>query len=408
MFNNIHRQIEKVKKIVKLNTNIYNILQTPKVSINFNFPVRLTDKSVKIFNGYRVQHNNMLGPYKGGLRFSPEVCLEEVKTLASWMTYKCSLHNLPFGGGKGGVVIDPSQYNERDLEKISRAFSKELGNYIGYNKDIPAPDLGTNSKIIDWMVEEHNRNNGSYFDIGCYTGKSLNFGGIPIRKEATGRGVAQSVLEWYKHNNIDCNNKTYIIQGLGNVGYYTAKELNKHGMKMVGAGDYSGYIINKNGLDTPEILEYIEKKPLNTYAPDLLVDKTTFFSTQCDVILPCALQLQILEKEALNIDCKLIVEGANGPLDNIADQILYDKGIDILPDIYANGGGVIASYFEWLHNTQKWKPEKNMYKLLEDRMGNTFQNIVEVKKKYNCSYRDASYIISLQKLEKSYLSKGLL
>lgn len=407
--NIVLNQIQKASKLLGENKNILEIITKPKNILTFNIPVKINNE-IEIFKGYRVQHNNILGPYKGGIRFHPDMSQDSASALATWMTFKCALHNLPFGGSKGGLVIDPKKYNEEDLENISRAFSKKLYKYIGSNIDIPAPDLGTSSKIIDWMTDEYNKTGINRHNLGVYTGKSLNYGGSKGREKATGKGVAYSVLEWAKYKNLDLKNKTYIIQGLGNVGLYAAEELNTYGMKMIGAGDHTGYLINKNGINVDNLINHVKKKNknINSFDKNHFQDKTIFFSTKCDIILPCALQMQILEKEAEKINCKLIVEGANGPTDNKAEIILNKKNIDIIPDIYANGGGVIVSYYEWLQNNMNhYYDEDEVYIKLKLKMEEAFKKIIKASIKYDCSYRDASYIVALKKIEDTYNSRGI-
>ena len=411
--NIVKQQINNSAKLCNLNKNVQCILSKPKNQISLNFPVKLSDNKIKILSGYRVQHNNILGPYKGGLRFHPNVSLNEASALASWMTFKCSLQNIPYGGGKGGLSIDPNEYNIHDLENISRAFSRKLFNYIGSDKDIPAPDMGTNSQIMDWMTDEFNKIGVSRHDIGVYTGKSVNYGGSLGRNEATGRGVALSVLEWFKYKNIDIRDKTFIIQGLGNVGYNCSKILDSYGMKMIGIGDHTGYYYNKD-FNILDILNYIDNNNSlfnldNKINCEKLSNKKDFFSIHCDVIIPSALELQIGEKEAQNINCKLIVEGANGPIDLEGDKILNNKNIDILPDILANSGGVLVSYFEWLQNkTNEYLDEDEINKKLEKKMIDVFKNVLNTKNDYNCSFREASYIVSLQRLENTYTSRGFV
>ena len=406
----IHQQINNISKFIQINDNVLQLISKPKQLISLNFPVKLKNGNIEILSGFRVQHNNILGPYKGGIRFHPDISLQESEALASWMTFKCALQNLPYGGGKGGLAIDPNNYDIEDLENISRAFSRKLYNYIGSNKDIPAPDLGTNAQIMDWMCDEYNKFGVKRHDLGVFTGKSLNYGGSAGRHEATGRGVALSVLEWSKINNIDLNNKTFILQGVGNVGYHAAKILSSYGMTMIGIGDHTGYFRNINGLNTDDVLNYVDdNKSLKYYNDNLIINKDEFFSTKCDVIIPAALELQILEKEANNINCKLIVEAANGPIDNTADNIFKHKNIDVIPDILANSGGVLVSYFEWLQNkTNEYLDEDDVNMKLEKNINKTFNNVYDISKQYNCTLREASYIKSIQKLENTYLSRGLV
>ena len=406
----VKSQISKAGNICSLNKNVENILSKPKQQISFNFPVKLSNGNIDILSGYRIQHNNILGPYKGGLRFHPEVSLDETSALAAWMTFKCALQNIPYGGGKGGISIDPNKYNNDDLEIISRAFSRRLYNYIGSDKDIPAPDLGTNSQIMDWMVDEYNKTGVHRHDLGVYTGKSLSCGGSEGRNQATGRGVALTVLEWAKDKNINLEDKTFIIQGMGNVGYYTSKTLSSFGMKMKGIADHHGYLINENIFNTDHVLKYIDQeKSLKDFNNNLLVDKKTFFSTPCDIIIPAALELQINEEEASNVNCKLIIEAANGPVSNTADSILKNKNIDVIPDILANSGGVVVSYFEWLQNkTSEYLDEEEIHEKLGKKMNKAFNKVNLTKKEYDCTFREASYIAALQKLERTYLSRGLV
>ena len=406
----IHQQINNISKFIQINDNVLQLMSKPKQLISLNFPVKLKNGNIEILSGFRVQHNNILGPYKGGIRFHPDISLQESEALASWMTFKCALQSLPYGGGKGGLAIDPNNYDIEDLENISRAFSRKLYNYIGSNKDIPAPDLGTNSQIMDWMCDEYNKSGVKRHDLGVFTGKSLNYGGSAGRHEATGRGVALSILEWSKINNIDLNNKTFILQGVGNVGYHAAKILSSYGMTMIGIGDNTGYFRDINGLNTDDVLNYVDdNKSLKYYNDNLIINKNEFFSTKCDIIIPAALELQILEKEANNINCKLIVEAANGPIDNIADNIFKHKKIDVIPDILANSGGVLVSYFEWLQNkTNEYLDEYEINIKLEKNINKTFNNVYDISKQYNCTLREASYIKSIQKLENTYLSRGLV
>ena len=374
-----------------------------------------------MFQGYRIQHNNILGPFKGGLRFHHDVNIDEVTALATWMTMKCALQDLPYGGGKGGLLINPKDYHSDDLQKIARAFTHSLHDYIGTNKDIPAPDVGTNSQIMDWMTHEYNNiscGNDVLRDVkSIFTGKSLECGGSEGRDEATGRGVAMCVKNWADSNNIDLKDKTFIIQGFGNVGKHTAKTLENLGMKMIGLAELHGCFYNKDGFTCEELDNYIEHNgsldQFNVQGHGSLGANLTtlddFFKIKCDVIIPAALELQINEERAKHIDCKLIVEGANGPITTKGDTILEEKNIDIIPDILANSGGVVVSYFEWLQNKQNMRWSKNhVLSELDLRMKVCYEKIKELSKKYNCSLRSASFIYSLQSLEKVYIKKGIV
>jgi len=411
IFKVVQNQIKNAVRIGKMKPNFEKHILQPKNKIMFSVPVTL-DNEVKMFEGYRIQHNNWLGPYKGGLRFHPDVNMDEVSALATWMTLKCALQDIPYGGGKGGLTIKPQDYSEEELELISRAFSKQLCEFIGEDKDIPAPDVGTNSQIMDWMTDEYNNNNKLKRELGVFTGKSIECGGSEGREEATGRGVAMTVKEWAKQENIDLEGKTFIVQGFGNVGKFAAKTLESFGMKMIGVGDHGGYVHNKKGISVDSMIQHIEDVgsvkgfwgPSNGYlcADPISIDE--FFALKADVVVPAALESQITADRAQKMDCQLIVEGANGPTTSEADLVLKEKRIRVIPDILANSGGVLVSYYEWLQNkhSMKWE-KKDVLEKLDSKMRDCYNKIDELSKKYNCTMREASFVYSLQSLEKIYV-----
>lgn len=401
-------QLEEAIEACKIDSTVAETLKLPMNEIIIHFPVKLTSGETKIFKGYRVQHNNTLGPFKGGLRFHPKVHLEEVKALAASMTIKCALQNLPFGGGKGGIKLDPYQYKQEDLLQISKQFSKRLAPYIGPNRDIPAPDMGTNSRIIDVMASNYP---GAHHK-SVYTGKSLVFGGSEGRLEATGRGLVYCLESYFHQVGEIIKGKTYIIQGLGNVGFHAAKYLDRLGCVMVGCGDHTGYYV----LNTPDegpgkipfhhIEEHIKKhRSLSGLKLDGIkkVDKSSFFKVQCDMVLPCAMEMEITKEIASEMQTKLIVEGANGPVDRDAELILTERNIVILPDILANSGGVIVSYFEWLQNNQFqfWKEEEVNLKLRE-KMNETVLRVFYKIKQKKCSFRMACYHLAIERINMVY------
>ena len=401
-------QLEEAIEACKIDSTVAQTLKLPMNEIIIHFPVKLTSGETQIFKGYRVQHNNTLGPFKGGLRFHPKVHLEEVKALAASMTIKCALQNLPFGGGKGGIKLDPHQYKQEDLLRISKQFSKRLAPYIGPNRDIPAPDMGTNSKIIDVMASNYP---GAHHK-SVYTGKSLVFGGSEGRLEATGRGLVYCLESYFNLVGETIKGKTYIIQGLGNVGFYAAKYLNSLGCIMVGCGDHTGYYVlnnlskSKGEIPFYHIEEYIKKHhSLAGLKLDEIkqVDKSSFFKTQCDMVLPCAMEMEITKDIASEMQTKLVVEGANGPVDRDAELILIERNIVILPDILANSGGVIVSYFEWLQNNQFqfWKEEEVSLKLREKMSETVLRVFYEVKQK-KCSFRMACYHLAIERINTVY------
>ena len=410
IFKSVQNQIKNAVRIGKMNSHFEKHILQPKNKILFSVPVTM-DNKVEMFEGYRIQHNNWLGPYKGGLRFHPDVNMDEVSALATWMTMKCALQDIPYGGGKGGLTIKPQDYTEKELELISRAFSKQLCEFIGEDKDIPAPDVGTTSQIMDWMTDEYNNNNKLKREQGVFTGKSIECGGSEGREEATGRGVAMTVKEWAKQENIDLKGKTFIVQGFGNVGKYAALTLESFGMKMIAVGDSGGYVHHEEGIDINDILNHISTEgsikgfwgPTCGYAKCENITIDDFYALKADVIIPAALESQITAERAEKIDCQLIVEGANGPTTSEADLVLKEKGIRVIPDILANSGGVLVSYYEWLQNKQSMKWEKqDVLDKLDYKMGDCYNKIDELSKKYNCTMREASFVYSLQSLEKVY------
>ena len=407
MLSIIKNQLDKVSKKIKVDNNLLNVLSQPMNEIKINFPVHINNK-LEIFSGYRVQHNNFMGPFKGGLRFHPSVSIDETNALSQWMTYKCCVQDIPFGGAKGGITIDINNYNDYEIDKISRKFSKALYPYIGSNKDIPAPDINTNSKIMDIMTDEYNNISGS-FNLtsnmkSVFTGKSIDFGGSYVREEATGRGVALMIKEWANVNNYNLRGKSYIIQGFGNVGYYTCELLNSYGMNLIAVGDHSGYIYSKEGFNTFNLKEYVIKnKCIKNYDHGEEISKEEFFRTKCNILIPGAIELQINKENAININCDLIVEAANGPVDHAAEEILENKNITIIPDILANSGGVLVSYYEWLQNKRdEYWSEKYIKDKFDEKMEDSFKKIYNLSLTNKLSLREACYMYALQKLENNF------
>ena len=407
MLSIIKNQLENVSSKMKIDKNLLNFISKPMNEIKINFPVKINNK-IEIFSGYRVQHNNFMGPFKGGLRFHPTVSVDETNALSQWMTYKCCIQDIPFGGAKGGITIDVNKYDEKDIEKISRNFSKALYPYIGSNKDIPAPDVNTNSKIMDIMTDEYNNISGS-FNLtsnmkSIFTGKSIDFGGSHVREEATGRGVALMIKEWSNIKNYNLKGKNYIIQGFGNVGYYTCELLNSYGMNLIAVGDHSGYIYSKEGFNTFNLKEYVNKnKCIKKYDHGTEISKEEFFKIKCNIIIPSALELQITKENVDNINCDLIVEAANGPITRDAEIILENKNITIIPDILANSGGVLVSYYEWLQNKRdEYWSEKYIKNKFDEKMEDSFQKIYNLSLTNNLSLRESCYKYAFNKLENNF------
>lgn len=401
-------QLDKCFTTFNFSNEVKLVMEQPKNEIMVNFPVKLSNGETKLFKGYRIQHNDCLGPFKGGLRFHHDVHLDECKSLAGWMTLKCALQELPYGGGKGGIKFNPRDYSEDDLRAISRCFSKALFPYIGENVDIPAPDVGSNAKMMDWMNAVYQNMSHNKFS-SSFTGKTLENGGSKGREQATGLGVAYCVREYFKVRNEDMMGKTFIVQGFGNVGSFGSKLLEDMGMKCIGVADHTGhYLINGDGKFS-EIFEYNKQnRSLSGISSDLAIecDRDVFFETKCDVFFPAALELQILEKEAKMMNCQMIVEGANGPTDDIADDILEKRGIYVIPDILANSGGVTTSYFEWVQNkSSHYWSEKEVLAKLEEKMVETFHRVWNCAVENKISMRTASFFLAIDRISKKMESR---
>ena len=370
----------------KLNADpaVYEILKNPQRVLEVSFPVKMDNGDIKTFIGYRSQHNNAVGPYKGGLRFHPEVTRDEVKALSTWMTFKCSVAGIPYGGGKGGMAIDPKDYSKGELERISKGFAKAISPVIGEKVDIPAPDVNTNGQIMSWMVEAYEEKVGRSAK-GIFTGKPLEFGGSLARTEATGYGVNLNAKKVLEKLGIDIKGATYAVQGFGNVGFYTAYYAHKDGAKIVAFSNTDVAIYNENGIDMEKVIKDFEENGRiienKGYGKD--ITNAELLELEVDVLAPCALENQITSENADRIKAKVITEGANGPTTPEADEILFKKGITVIPDILANSGGVVVSYFEWVQNLQSYYWSFDEVQQKEDALlSKAFEDVWKIADEY--------------------------
>lgn len=405
-------QLETAAKICGLPGPVVSILSQPKNEIIVNFPVRMDNGDYKLFKGYRVQHNNILGPYKGGIRYHEAVSLDEVKALACWMTYKCALHDIPFGGGKGGIKFSPRDHSQSELERITRRFTHALGANIGPEYDIPAPDVGTNGQIMVWMMDTY-MNVVGFSDKNAnrrvVTGKTLASGGSHGRESATGQGIVHCITEWARDQRFDLNGATFSVQGFGNVGSNTAKILARTGASLISTGDWKGYILNGDGINPYKLSEYVSRTgSVVGYPGARAISRQEFFATAVDIFIPAALELEIGIEEAKALTCKLIVEGANGPTDTAAEPYIAEKGIALIPDILANSGGVVVSYYEWLQNkrSERWELEE-VEERLAKRMKRTYLAVSEYAAMKKCDWRNAALCIALDRIGKAYSERGI-
>ena len=387
---------------------VYEILKNPQRALEVSFPVKLDNGTVKTFTGYRSQHNNAVGPYKGGVRFHPHVNLDEVKALSIWMTIKCCVAGIPYGGGKGGITLDPRDYSEAELERISRAYSEAISPLIGEKIDIPAPDVNTNGKIMSWMVDAY-ENIVKKSAPGVFTGKPVEFGGSLARTEATGYGVNFAAVQALEKLGKDVKGATYAIQGFGNVGYHTGYYAHKAGAKIVAVSTVDVAIYNENGLDMEALFKEYQTNGFITnkagYGKE--ISNAELLALDVDVLAPCALENQLTSENAGKVRAKIVVEGANGPTTPEADAILRQNGVLVVPDILANCGGVVVSYFEWVQNLQGYYWEFDEVQEKETVvLRRAFRDIWNLAQEYDVDLRTASYMMSIRRVEKAMKLRG--
>lgn len=397
------RQIRKAVDELQETDELYYFLSEPMRTLEVTIPVMMDDGHTKVFTGYRVQHNDAPGPTKGGIRFHPKVTKDEVKALATWMTFKCLVMGLPYGGAKGGVIVDPKTLSKRELESLARGYAKAITPIIGPQKDIPAPDVNTNGQTMAWMVDEYSQLRGVGQTVhAVFTGKPVEMGGCLGRKEATGFGVAITAREAVRELGMDINTVTTCVQGFGNVGSYTAKYLSEMGSKVLAVSDHTCCIHNPKGLNIPKIMEYVaEHGVLKGYeeVSSEELGRDELFNIKCDILAPCALENAITSKNVHDIDCKIIAEGANGPTTPEAEKILLKKGVFIVPDILANAGGVTVSYLEWVQNLYHYYWSfKEIQEKQEIKMVEAFENVVHMMREKDVDMRRAAYMIAIHKI----------
>lgn len=386
------------------------VFMHPERELSVAIPVKMDDGSLRVFEGYRIQHSTVRGPGKGGIRFHPNVDIDEVRALACWMTLKCAILDVPYGGAKGGITVEPTELSEGELERLTRGFVARIAPIIGEHTDIPAPDVNTNAQIMGWFVDTYSKLQGKP-TLGVVTGKPLTLGGSQGRNEATGRGIQYSVEFMLKELGIDKETIKVAIQGAGNVGLTAARLLHQEGYKIVAISDVTGGFYAEDGLPMQDIIAHASQRKLFDKLELDNVKRITneeLLTCDCDLLIPAALENQITKDNAENIKARLIVEAANGPVTTDADKILAERGIKLFPDVFCNAGGVVVSYFEWVQNLQNyyWELDEVNAKLY-DKMQRAFHDIVMMSKRHGVTYREAAFMIAMEKLIETQKAKGI-
>ncbi len=411
-FKVIQDYLDRAAAVIKLDDYIRLILSQPKNEIIVHFPVRMDSGEIRLFKGYRIQHSNILGPFKGGLRYHENVTLDDLKALASMMTWKCALMQIPFGGGKGGIKFNPHTLSKTELQRVTRRFVHSLGGNIGPDYDIPAPDVGTNSQTMAWAMDTYMNTVGHFSKQsvkGIVTGKPVASGGTLGRDKATGQGVVHCITEWAREKGFDLEGATMTVQGFGNVGSFTGVLLSKLGVSLVAVGDHSGYLYNPEGFNPHKLQDYVQEKgSIAGYPNARIISREEFFATKADIFIPAALENQIGKDEAAALNVKLVAEGANGPCNPEGERVLIDRGIDLLPDVLANSGGVTVSYYEWVQNkrSEQWSLEE-VDDRLEMAMKEAYREVSQFARTHRCEMRIAAYALALSRLEVVYKQREI-
>jgi len=407
-YENAKYQVDLVADKIGMKRGVREMLKRPERELTVNFPVKVNGRDIEIFTGYRVQHNSARGPCKGGIRYHPDVTLDEVRALATWMTWKCAVVNIPYGGAKGGVICNPKEMSQTALERLTRRYASEIGIIIGPEKDIPAPDVYTNQQTMAWIMDTYSMNKG-YPVPGVVTGKPISIGGSEGRNEATARGCVFTIREALKYLKIEPKTATVAVQGYGNAGSIAAKLIHELGCKIIAVSDSKGGVYSASGLNPVEVMKHKKKTgTVKGFEDGEFVSNRELLELPCDILIPAALENQITEKNAANIKAKIIGEAANGPTTPDADRILYKQGTMAIPDILANAGGVTVSYFEWVQSLQSlfWT-ENEVNERLEKIMVRSFTDVLKIARKEKVDMRMAAYILAARRVIKAIMLRGI-
>jgi len=407
-FQNAMIQFDEAAKRLKVDPSMLEIIKQPRRSVIVKLPILMDDGSFKVFTGYRVQHSIIRGPAKGGIRYHPDVTLDEVSALAAWMTWKCAIVGIPFGGGKGGITCDPSKLSKRELERLTRRYTADLIDILGPESDVPAPDVNTNEQTMAWIMDTYSMH-ARHTVTSVVTGKPLDLGGSLGRREATGRGVLFTIREAAEHLCINLKGAKVVVQGFGNVGSVAADLLYDDGCKIIAVSDVSGGIYDPKGIDIKKLLKWVEKhKTVVKFPGTKPISNNELLELECDILVPAALENQITEKNAHRVKCRIIAEGANGPVIPKADKILDKKGVFIIPDILCNAGGVTVSYFEWAQDRMGifWS-EEEVNKRLEAVMSKAFQDVLKISLEHRVNMRVAAFMLAIKRVLDVIMLRGV-
>lgn len=403
------QQLDEASKLIKLDDGMRQVLANPKRVLTVSLPVKMDNNEIKVFTGFRSQHNDARGPYKGGIRYHPQVSIDEVKALSMWMTWKCAVADIPYGGGKGGIICNPKEMSEDELERLTRRYAYAISDIIGPRADIPAPDVYTGGKEMAWIMDTYSALKGNFMQPEIITGKPLAIGGSLGRTEATGRGLSFTVREAAKRLKINMNTATVVVQGFGNAGQYSAQFLEEQGAKVIAVSDSNGGVTNKDGIQVGALRKHKEKKGSVVGFPGTRpISNEDLVEMECTILVPAALENQITSKNAGKIKAKIVAEAANGPTTPDADDILYKNGIMVIPDILANGGGVTVSYFEWLQNLRReyWK-EDEVNQRLDRNISKAFSDVYETHDQYTVNMRKASTLLAIKRVVEATKIRGI-
>ncbi|MGA6923121.1 MAG: Glu/Leu/Phe/Val dehydrogenase [Nitrososphaeraceae archaeon] len=403
------KQLDEASKIIGIDKGMHDVLAQPKRILIVSIPTRMDNDEIHVFTGFRSQHNDARGPFKGGIRYHPQVSIDEVKALSMWMTWKCAIANIPYGGGKGGIICNPKQMSTGELERMTRRYAYAIADIIGPHTDIPAPDVYTGGKEMSWIMDTYSALKGNFVQPEVITGKPLAIGGSLGRNEATGRGLSFTVREAAKKLGINLRAATVAVQGFGNAGQFAAQLLEEMGAKVVAVSDSQGGISNKNGISIGSVRAHKEKTGSVVGFPGSnSISNEEILETDCTILVPAALENQITKNNAANVSAKLVAEAANGPTTPEADEILHKNKIMVIPDVLANSGGVTVSYFEWLQNLRReYWTEEQVNSMLDKKMTEAFSDVYDTHDKYQVNMRKASIALAVGRVTEAIKTRGL-